>query len=49
MFSSGMSTRAVADTLETVFELKYLPSTISQISEITIEEINKSIRSIYRG
>lgn len=41
MFSSGMGTRAVADALETVFELKYSPSTISQISEITIEEINK--------
>ena len=41
MFSSGMSAIAVADALETVFELKYSPSTISQISEITIEEINK--------
>lgn len=41
MFASGMSTRAIADALESVFEFKYSASTISQISEITIEEINK--------
>ncbi len=41
MFASGMSTRAVASALESVFELKYSPSTISEISKITLEEINK--------
>lgn len=41
MFASGMSSRAIADALESVFEFKYSASTISQISEITIEEINK--------
>ncbi len=29
MFASGMSARAVAQALESVFELKYSPSTIS--------------------
>jgi len=33
MFASGMSARAVAQTLESIFELKYLPSTISEISK----------------
>jgi len=41
MFASGMSARAVAQALESVFELKYSPSTISQISQVTLEEINK--------
>jgi putative transposase len=41
MFASGMSTRAVAKALESIFELKYSPSTISQISQVTVEEINK--------
>jgi len=41
MFASGMSSRSIADALESVFEFKYSASTISQISEITIEEINK--------
>ncbi|ADY73245.1 transposase mutator type [Desulfurobacterium thermolithotrophum DSM 11699] len=41
MFASGMSARAVAQALESAFELKYSPSTISQISQVTLEEINK--------
>jgi len=41
MFASGMSARAVAQALESVFELKCSPSTISQISQVTLEEINK--------
>jgi putative transposase len=41
MFASGMSARAVAQALESVFELKYSPSTISKISQVTLEEINK--------
>jgi putative transposase len=41
MFASGMSARAVAQALESVFELKYSPSTISQISQVTLEEINR--------
>ncbi len=41
MFASGMSARAVAQTLESVFELKYSPSTISKISQVTAEEIGK--------
>jgi putative transposase len=41
MFASGMSARAIASALESVFELKYSPSTISEISKITLEEINK--------
>jgi len=41
MFASGMSARAVAQTLESVFELKYSPSTISKISQVTVEEINR--------
>ena len=31
MFVSGMSSRSVSQALESIFELKYLPSTISQI------------------
>jgi len=41
MFASGMSARAVAQTLESIFELKYSPSTISRISKITVDEISK--------
>jgi putative transposase len=41
MFASGMSARAVAQALESLFELKYSPSTISKISQVTLEEINK--------
>ncbi|WP_051453545.1 IS256 family transposase [Hippea sp. KM1] len=40
MFASGMSLRSVSQALESIFELKYSPSTISQISQITEEEIN---------
>lgn len=40
MFASGMSSRSVSQALESIFELKYSPSTISQISQITTEEIN---------
>ena len=40
MFASGMSSRSVSQALESIFELKYSPSTISQISQITEEEIN---------
>ena len=35
MFASGMSLRSVSQALESIFELKYSPSTISQISQIT--------------
>jgi putative transposase len=41
MYSSGMSVRSIAEALESVFEYKYSPSTISRISEITAEEITK--------
>ncbi|MCD6548390.1 MAG: transposase [Thermodesulfobacterium sp.] len=41
MFARGMSARAIAQTFEVIFELKYSPSTISQISQITSEEIKK--------
>ena len=41
MFASGMGARAVAQTLESIFELKYSPSTISEISKVTISEISK--------
>ncbi len=41
MFASGMSARAVAQALESIFELKYSPSTISEISKVTVSEINK--------
>ena len=41
MFASGMSARSVAQALESVFELEYSPSTISQVSQVTVEEINK--------
>ena len=41
MFASGMSARSVAQALENIFELKYSPSTISQISQVTVEEISK--------
>ena len=41
MFASGMSARAVAQALESIFELKYSPSTISEISKITVSEIRK--------
>lgn len=41
MFASGMSTRTVAQALKSVFELKYSLSTISKISQVTLEEINK--------
>ena len=41
MFASGMSARAVAQTLESIFELKYSPSTISEISKVTVSEISK--------
>ncbi len=41
MFASGMSARAVTQALESIFELKYSPSTISEISKVTLEEINK--------
>ncbi len=41
MFASGMSARSVAQALESIFELKYSPSTISQISQVTVEEISK--------
>ena len=34
MFASGMSARSVAQALESIFELKYSPSTISQISRV---------------
>ena len=41
MFASGMSARSVAQALESIFELKYLSLTISQISQVTVEEITK--------
>ena len=41
MFALGMSARLVAQVLESIFELKYSPSTISQISRVTLEEISK--------
>ncbi len=41
MFASGKSTRSVAQALESIFELKYSPSTTSQISQVTVEEISK--------
>jgi len=41
MFASGISARSVAQTLESIFELKYSPSTISQISQVTVRKINK--------
>jgi len=41
MFASGMSARSVAQALESVFELKYSPSTVSQISQVTAEEISR--------
>ena len=41
MFASGMSTRSVAKALEGIFELKYSPSTISKISQVTTQEIKK--------
>ena len=41
MLAHGMSARAIAQTLEVFFELKYFSLTISQISQITSEEIKK--------
>ena len=41
MFALGMSARLVAQVLESIFELKYSPSMISQISRVTLEEISK--------
>ena len=41
MFASGMSARSVTQALESIFELKYSPSTISQISQVAVEEITK--------
>ena len=40
MFVS-MSTRSITRVLETIFDLKYSPATISRIGEITSEEISK--------
>ncbi|MDQ7032877.1 MAG: IS256 family transposase [Desulfonauticus sp.] len=40
-FANGMSAGSVASTLEAIFEFKYSPSTISEISRVTFEEINK--------
>ena len=34
MFASGMSARSVAQTLESIFKLKYSPPTTTQISQI---------------
>jgi len=41
MFASSISARAVAQALESIFELKYSPSTISEISKIMVSEISK--------
>ena len=50
MFASGMSLRSVARALESIFELKYSPSTISQISQVTVEEISRwKQRKLKRG
>jgi putative transposase len=44
MFASGMSVRAVAQALESIFELKYSLSAISEISKVTVSEISKRKR-----
>jgi len=41
MFVLGMSVRSVAQALESIFEFRYSPSTISQISQVMVEEISK--------
>jgi putative transposase len=41
MYSKGVSTRKMAEILEELFHNRYIPSTISRITDITVPEINR--------
>jgi transposase-like protein len=41
LYSNGVSTRKISEILRDVFNNKYSPSSISKITDIALEEVNK--------
>jgi putative transposase len=43
MYSNGVSTRRISEILKDLFNNKYSPSSVSRITDMTLEEVNKFV------
>ena len=43
MYSNGVSTRRISGILKDIFNNKYSPSSVSRITDLTLEEVNKFV------
>ena len=43
MYSNGISTRRISNILKEIFNNKYSPSSISRITDLALEEVNKFV------
>ena len=43
LYSNGVSTRKISDILNNIFKNRYSPSSVSRITDITLEEVNKFV------
>ncbi len=46
LYSNGVSTRKISDILNNIFKNRYSPSSISRITDITLEEVNKFLNRL---
>ncbi len=43
MYSNGVSTRRISEILKDIFNNKYSPSSVSRITDLNLEEVNKFV------